>query len=289
MSMPFDATMKDMVLTFLADYAEGLNFGGPLPLSALNSDLSTITAATDIAIGRGDPLDSIVDINFQSGRADDVLSRVLLYNTLLHHKYRVPVHSLIVLLRPEANDLRLEAGLHYSVWPERGSLDFKFEVIRLWEIPVEKFLSGPLGTLPLATLCQLPAGTELEKAIAQVVRKIEERLLTEANSEVAGKLWTATFVLSGLRLSKEVAKGLFKGGHGMHESTTYQMILEEGEAKGAASALKRTIRSLGDERFGPPGQSTKAVLDSLNDPDRLERIAARVNQIGSWEELLKTQ
>lgn len=74
----------------------------------------------------------------------------------------------------------------------------------------------------------------------------------------------------------------------MHESTTYQMILEEGEAKGVLRGTKQLLRELAEEQFGPPDQSNSAVLESLNDPDRVGRIAKRVNQVGSWKELLET-
>jgi hypothetical protein len=57
-SKPFDATLKDLVPDFVDDYDAqlGLREFEPLvPLKSLNVDLSTVTAATDVALGQGDP------------------------------------------------------------------------------------------------------------------------------------------------------------------------------------------------------------------------------------------
>jgi predicted transposase YdaD len=284
MPLPFDATLKDLVESFTPDYEAVLDLQGPTPLQALNVDLSTVTAATDIVLGRGDPPEVLVDVNFQSGWADDLLGRVPLYNALLYYRYQVPVHSIVVLLRPSANDRRLDQGVHYAVWPERGRMDFSFEVVRLWERPVERILSGGLGTLPLAPLCQMPAGLTLEQALPAVLRRIDERLAQEARPEDAAKLWTATFVLSGLRLSREQAQALFQGVRGMKESTTYQFILSEGRAEG----IREVLLCLGQKRFGPPGETTKAVLDAIGDLERLKRMTERVYEVPGWQEVLDT-
>lgn len=284
MPLPFDATLKDLVESFTPDYEAVLDLQGPAPLKALNVDLSTITAATDIVLGRGDPPEVIIDVNFQSGWADDLLGRVPLYNALLYYRYQVPVHSVVVLLQPSANDRRLDQGVHYAVWPERGRMDFSFEVVRLWERPVERVLAGGLGTLPLAPLCQMPAGLTLEQALPAVLRRIDKRLAQEARPEDAAKLWTATFVLSGLRLSQEQVRALFQGVRGMKESTTYQYILSEGRAEEAKKILLR----LGQKRFGPPGEATKATLEAIEDLERLERMSDRILDAASWQEVLET-
>jgi hypothetical protein len=103
MPLPFDATLKDLVQQFLPDYEVQMGLSDLGPLTPLNVDLSTVTAATDIALGHGNPPDRIVDINFQSGPDEKLSGRVLLYHALLHFRYRVPVHSLVVLLRPVAD------------------------------------------------------------------------------------------------------------------------------------------------------------------------------------------
>ena len=67
MSLPFDATLKEMFAPRPEDFAPVFQFPQIEPAQALNVDLSTISAATDVAFGFGSPLQEIVDLNFQSG------------------------------------------------------------------------------------------------------------------------------------------------------------------------------------------------------------------------------
>ncbi len=162
MSHPFDATLKDILGQSAADLTPLLGLPADLPARTLNIDLSTVSAATDVAFGFGEPLRQIVDINFQSGPDARLDARLLLYNAAYHHHYPVPVRSVVILLRPAADLTRLTGRLAYQ---EGGSrVEFEYEVIRLWQQPVDAFLTGGLALLPLAPLCRLPAGVPLEQA-----------------------------------------------------------------------------------------------------------------------------
>ena len=272
--------------TFPGDFGVAFDLAGSVPLFVDNVELSIVSAATDVVLGRGQPPDAFIILDFQSSWADDLLSRTLMYNAILHHKKQVPVHSILVLSRPIAHMDQLKRGVRYSVWPKRGRTDHRFEVIRLWERPVEQFLTGRLGTLPLAPLCQMPKGSTLKKALPGILRRIDERLTAEAGPEVAGKLWTATFVLTGLRTTDEKVLPLFQGVHGMKESTTYQYILEEGGL--AIKSYGKILLRLGQKRFGAPPAAVRQVLESLSDLDRMERMADRVLEVSNWQELLDT-
>jgi hypothetical protein len=123
----------------------------------------------------------------------------------------VPVHNVVVLLRPSANYPALDDGIHYAIWPERGSHALSVEVVRMWRQAVTAFLNGGLGTLPLVPLCEMPAGTTLEEALPGLLRQLQERFDREASPAEAKRLWTATFLLAGLRLPRSVALQLFQG------------------------------------------------------------------------------
>ena len=183
MSHPFDVTLKELVAGYPDDF-EG-EFGLPTgaPVRVLNVDLSTITAATDVALGFGEPLREIVDLNFQSGPDTTLPARLLLYNAALHLRYGVPIRSLVVLLRPKANVKRLSGKLGYTSGGSR--VEFDYETIRLWRQPVEPFLQGGVGLLPLATLCELPKGEPEVDALRSIVRRIDERLCRELDQRVA--------------------------------------------------------------------------------------------------------
>ena len=99
MSHPFDATLKDILSHSAADLAPILHLPADLPARALNIDLSTVSAATDVAFGFGEPIQQIVDVNFQSGPDSRVDARMLLYNAAYHQHYPVPVRSILILLR----------------------------------------------------------------------------------------------------------------------------------------------------------------------------------------------
>jgi hypothetical protein len=70
----------------------------------------------------------------------------------------------------------------------------------------------------------------------------------------------------------------------MRESDTYLAILDEGSERQA----KRIVLLQGEERFGPPGDATKARLEAITDLERLDRIAVRLLHASNWQELLDT-
>ena len=92
---------SDQPEDFLATFDEPTNE----PVELLNVDLSTITRAADFVVGIGQPRKQITHLDFQAGPDANKHRALLVYNVLLHQEYEVPVHSILVLLRPQAKHL----------------------------------------------------------------------------------------------------------------------------------------------------------------------------------------
>jgi hypothetical protein len=164
-SKPYDATLKDLAALGPAEFLAEVDAPPALPVRLLNVDLSTVTAATDIVFGLGEPLQEVIHLDAQAGPDAAKHLDLLAYNGLPHRQYRVPVHSILLLLRSQAR-LNAQTGLiQYAPRPGRGKMDFGYEIVPLWEHPAVDLLAGGLGILPLAPLGRLPEGMSIEDGV----------------------------------------------------------------------------------------------------------------------------
>lgn len=198
MAMTFDATLKDMGRESPHGFLAPFDKPTTQPLQLLNVDLSTVTAAADLIVGLGEPLDEIIHLEFQSSAAAWKHADLMVYNALLYAHYHVPVHTAIILLRPEAAHSKMTGELDYAARPGRGRMHFGYEVVRLWEErTAEDLLSGDVGVVPLAMLGRLPADAAVEDGLASVAQRVVERLSKEAPPDRAKKLLTDALLLTG--------------------------------------------------------------------------------------------
>jgi hypothetical protein len=284
MSMTFDATLKDMGRDSPEGFLTAFDRPPAGPVKLLNVDLSTVTTAADLVLGLGEAPEEIIHLDFQSSAAAWKHADVMVYNALLFAHYHVPVHSVVVLLRPQAGHSNMNGVVRYAARPGRCGMDFGYEVVRLWERPAEELLAADLGVAPLAMLGRLPEGLPLEEGLAAVARRVVERLTQEAPPDRAKKLLTDALLLTGLRVRRDAAVRIFRGVRAMEESDTYLMILDQGQEKG----FREIILMLGEDQFGSPDASVKAGLQNITDLDRLKRIARRTPKAASWQEILDT-
>jgi len=82
-------------------------------------------------------------------------------------------------------------------------------------------------------------------------------------------------------------------------SSTYQAILEEGEAIGAAKGkaegkaegnregTRRFIMRIGVRRFGPPSASVQAQIDAIESEEELDQLVDRLLDVETWDDLLR--
>jgi hypothetical protein len=282
MSLQFGATLKGTVKDDPIGYA--VRFGLPpgKPVSLLNVDLSTLTAATDAAIGVGDPLEEIADLNFQSGPDPRLPDRVLLYNSALRYRHCVPVRSIIALMRKSADHANLTGLLAYGDADHR--LEFRYEVVRLWEQHPDSFLTGSLGLVPLAVLCKLPEGSSTEEALREIVRQIETRLLAESPGARAAVLMQAVVILTSMRVQKYQLPRILQGVGLMGEVMASDYFTELGKIEGR----RETLIQQGRRKFGHTDETAEAALNLISDFDRLKRMADAIFTVSSWEELLST-
>jgi hypothetical protein len=130
----------------------------------------------------------------------------------------------------------------------------------------------------------LPEDLPLEDGLALIAKRLVERVINEAPPDRAKKLLTDAFLLTGLRVRRDVAARIFRGVRAMHESDTYLAILDEGQEKRA----RKDILIFGEEKFGPPDESVKAQLESITDLERLDRMVRRTVRAAGWQEILDT-
>jgi hypothetical protein len=283
MSQDYDPTMKALV-DF--DPASWLPFCGrpEAPATVISAEvIGTITGAADAFLRvHADP-EYILHLDFQSGHDSAQLPpRLRLYNTIADFNTGLPVRSVAVILRPEADSPRLTGLLERGLPGEEPHDVFRYDVIRVWRLPTEQLLAGALAMLPLA-----PLSATGEPEVRRAIGRMKERL---RRAERAGELWTATRVLMGLRHSQDLIDVLLRGVQGMKDSVTYQAIVAEGVAegviKGRAEEARRFLKAQGKDKFGQPDEQTREAIDAIEDIERLEDLGRRLLRVESWQELL---
>jgi predicted transposase YdaD len=286
----FDATLKQLVDAYAADWLTFLRPRLGLPpgtaFEPLDADLSTVSPQADKLFRLTGPVAGLIHLELQSSADVELPDRLLLYNVLAAHRHGGPVQTVVLLLRREANATTITGTLLRHLTDGRQYHEFRYDVVRLWDLPAEELLAGPLGTLPLAALTDEAAAT-----LPVVFSQIDARFAHEAGA-AAGTLRAALYVLLGLRYDRRQIDQLYRGVVGMEESVTYQAILEKGaiagEARGRREEALRLIRLFGRKKLGPLDPSTESVLVSIENLGRLERIAERIPDAASWADLLAT-
>ena len=276
MSKKYDVTTKDLVELRPSDWLSYLGLP-PAQVEVVEAELSTVSLAADKVLRLLEEEPSLLHIEFQSGHDASVVERTLHYSVVLHVRHKLPIRSVIVLLSAEADRGSITGVLQYRL-PGRGVyLEFHYEVARVWEKSVEDVLAGGLGTLPLAPLARVT-----EQELPAVIERMKARIDAEATPEQAGKLWTATNVLMGLRYDAVLTRQLLQGVMNMKESVTYQAIVEEGRQEEA----RRLLLRLGGVRFGSPSDAVKATVEGITTLETLEILSIRLLSVESWTELL---
>lgn len=280
MPKPFDATLKDLLERSPEDWPvlAGLP---PAPVTVIDADISTVSGASDKVLRvQGSP-DWLLDVNFQSGPDASVPRRAHLYNVLLEDRHSLMVRSLVVLLVPRANLSNLTGTYERRFPGQEPHLRFTYQVLRVWQLPPEPLLNGGLGILPLA-----PISSVTEAELPDVVARVQQRLATVSEPSLVRDLWTATFVLMGLRYEEAVIDRVLQGVIAMEESVTYQAIIRKGVAQGARENAREILFLLGEKQFGPPNPAVVEAINSITDLQRLRQLSLRVLEAKSWQELL---
>ena len=228
MAKPFDATMKELLETDPRAWLE-LLLGRELgDVRIPNVDLSTITTEADSVLLVAEVEPWLVHVEFQSSYDSTLPLRLQRYNILVNYRHRLPVQSMALLLCPDADGPAMTGLLQHKLPDGLVYHKFRYNVVRAWERPSDEILAGGLATLPLAPLARVN-----ENELPTVIHAMQERLDREATKNQAETLWTATYLLMGLKYSDELIDRLLAGVQNMKESVTYQKILREGLRRGS--------------------------------------------------------
>jgi hypothetical protein len=283
---PFDTTTRYLVETYPADWLTFLGFDPSSLVEVIDANLTTVSAEVDKLLRiRGAGSERLVHVEFQSTYDATIGERLLRYNATLLEDRRLPVASILVLLRPAASGPATSGSLQV-VLPEddRPYITFRYGVRRIWQEPPHDFLDGPLGTLPLA-----PLGSTRRTSLPGLLRAMDRRFDQEAPIAEADRLRVVTYTLLGLRYPPDLADQFMPGIRSMRDSSTYQAIVEEGRAEGRAEGERRLLLLFGEARLGPPDDVTRSKLEAMTDADEIERFAQRLLTVSTWAELLAGQ
>lgn len=219
MPKPFDAATKFLVEAAPEEWVRFLGLP-PGETRIVDTDISTVSAAADRALFVEAGVPYGIQIEFQGNGAPTFETRLLQYRTALRLRWGVPFTSVAVLLRPFTDHKRLQ-GRHSEPGPDgKIEVSFRYRVVRVWLIPVEELLEGPLALLPLA-----PVSKVRHSALPKLMQRLEARLVQEASPLLADDLRTATYVLMGLRYPKEFIEMILSQNI-LEQSTTYQDIID---------------------------------------------------------------
>ncbi|MDB5313574.1 MAG: hypothetical protein JWO38_7776 [Gemmataceae bacterium] len=243
MSKQFDATLNALIDTHVADWAGFLaaRSGVPAgPTEVLDTDLSTTLQADKLFRVNG-PVPAVVHLELESTGRLGIPTELLRYNVATHAVTTLPVHTVLILLRPKANATDLTGALDVLGADGRAYLSFRYTVVRVWQESITGLFSAGLGLAPLALLTN-EAAADLTAAFGRFRDRLRE---PGVQANLAEELLGSTFVLCGLRYDRVRLENLYRTlSMTLEDSTTYQLILERGIAQGITKGIAQEAQAM---------------------------------------------
>ncbi len=280
----WDVSAKELVWDGPAEWLERFGIDRLGPVAVIESEITTLTAAADKVIQVGGPQPFLVNIEIQSSHQTDLVETTWFRQAALFHRHRLPVLTVLVLLRREANSPSLTGTFDIPMPDGWVTNRYNYRVVRLWQEDPDPYLNAGVNLVPLAPLTNVA-----EESLPDLVRRMGARINAEPRPRAA-QLWTAAYWLMGLRYEQAFVAELLEGVQNMRESTTYQATLREGREEGRIGEAQRMLLMLGEARFGEADEATRGAVEAIHDVERLERMIKRVldTTIHNWEGLLST-
>ena len=265
----YDNVSKFLVERYSADFATWL-LGETIELTTLSpTELSLEPIRADaLILLQSDQ--AILHCEFQTKPDPKIPFRMADYRLRVYRKFPTKrMVQVVIYLR------QTDSELVYQDRFELDNLESRFNVVRIWEVEPEVFLSTP-GLLPYAALGCSDAP---ETMLREVVRRLEQLPdLAEKNN-----LMAAASILSGLRLEKDVIRGLIRS-EIMRESVIYQDILAEGKASGITEGEARMVLRQLSRRFGEIPDRISTKVQQLTVP-HLEELGEDLLDFSSLSDL----
>ena len=229
----------------------------------------------------------MIHIEFQSYTDEQMAERMWEYNALATSTYKCPTDSFVIYLK------RCKVPKPHFTWkfPTGKTVHvFQFEVIKLWEVPVEVLKdAGMTGLLPLMVLAKGgKSRTVVEEAIT-VIKTVED--------EDTRNLLSLTYIFAALAFVKEADRHWLKRRFGMFEdalkdSWAYQEIWQEGEQVGEQKALREELRRqrlailyLVRKNFPTIVEMVKERVNTIDRPDVLQGMILQLFSAETEEEV----
>ncbi len=272
-----DNISKFLIEQYSADFAAWL-LGESISLTTINPTELNVEPIRADSVMLLQSSTVILHTEFQTASDETMPFRMADYYLRLKRKFPEQTIQQVVIYLKRTNSNLVRQDRYVT-----PVMTHQFRIIRLWEEPVEVFLSTP-GLLPYAVLSR---ASNKESVLTQVVRELEQI----ADPREQSNLVAATSILAGLELEEQTIRQLMRSPV-MRESTMYQSILREGRAEGLeqgliqgrtagekALVLKQLTRKLGSLS---PEVTAKVSALSL---DRLEAFAEALLDFTSFRDL----
>lgn len=249
----------------------------------LSSELPEIPRQADEAwkVELPDGTPGLLHIELQTNPDQDMGLRLAEYAIRLWRHHRLPIHSLVIWLRPAKTLPPSPFGWY---WNQQEAMRYQFESLRLWEHQPEEVLETTAYAIwPLAAA--MGATVTLEAQIA-LVERIDR---TPLGFERRGELAAITGAIAGLRLPEQERRTLSRRikamfGDILRESPFLEDLIEElrpeiraeGRAEGEREMAHRMAKRALESKFGALGADLLAALETAS-PETLEDIVAHIS------------
>ncbi|MEL7037879.1 MAG: Rpn family recombination-promoting nuclease/putative transposase [Cyanobacteria bacterium J06592_8] len=223
----YDNVCKFLAETYSSDFSQWL-LGESIPLTQLSPSELQVEPIRADALILLESENTVLHLEFQTQADPSIPFRMADYRLRVYRRYpQKQMRQVVIYLKPSNSEL-----VEQTVFAIPGTRH-EFEVIRLWEQPVEELLQFP-GLLPLAVL------GETENRV-QTLREINQQIEAIENQRQRSNVSAATSILAGLRLEKELIQQILRE-EIMKESVIYQEIVAQATAKGRAEGLQQGLQ-----------------------------------------------
>ncbi|PSB01328.1 Rpn family recombination-promoting nuclease/putative transposase [Merismopedia glauca] len=265
-----DNISKFLIEQYSSDFAAWL-LGQPIALTIINPTELNVEPIRADSVMLLQGAEIILHTEFQTVPDETMGFRMADYYLRLCRKFpEKEIQQVVIYLKPTGSDLVRQTIFQTNV------MSHEFRVIRLWEEPLEVFLTTP-GLLPYAVLSQAENKEDVLKRVVRELERIADR--REQNNLAA-----ATSILAGLQLTEQTIRRLMRSPV-MRESTMYQSILREGRAEGLQQERALVLRLL-TRKVGSLSPELRSRVDGLS-IERLEALGEALLDFGGIGDLEK--